>query len=739
MNVISRRQFAKGAGGFVLAFSLSPSLAAAQEAAPAAKRLPGSLEANKQLDSWIAINEDGTVTILIGKVEIGQGVTTALAQIAGEELDVGMARITVISGDTARTPNEGVTAGSNSMEQSGVAMRFAAAEARAILLERAAKKLNAAASDLTVSDGTIGGPGGAKTTYWEVAKEGKFSREATASVKPKPPEKHVLVGQKVPRIDIPAKVAGGAIFIQDMRIPGMLYGRPVRPPSPWAELVSVDETVAKKMPGVVAVVRDGSWLGVVTEREEQAIAARAALKKAAKWRDKANFPDSAKLPDFLRSLRAETETVSEKKNGTPSGTVIHAANYSRPYLAHASIGPACAIARVDNGTLTIWSSTQNVWGLRQDLARVLGEQPSKIRVAHAQGAGCYGHNDADDAALDAAILSRAVGGRPVKVQTMRDDAFLFEPYGSAMAITAKAVLGADGSVADYEYQVWSNSHNMRPGPKEGSNLLGAWYLEKPFPVGTPGKGSQPSGAGDRNAVPGYEFASQRIIHHFLPEMPLRVSALRTLGGFANVFATESFMDELAEKAKADPVEYRLRHLKDERGRAVIQAVAERAGWKPGAKSDGIRGRGFAYARYETIKAYVALVADITVDHATGKIRIVKVTAAADAGEIVNPDGLSNQIEGGIIQSISWTLKEQIRFDRQHVLTRDWETYPILTFSEVPEIDVVLIDRPKEKFLGAGEASQGPTPAAIANAIYHATGLRLRDLPLTPDKVKAGLA
>jgi len=739
MNAISRRHFGQGLGGLVVAFSLSPHLAAAQQAPAAPKRLPGSLANNKQLDSWLAINPDGTVVLRVGKVELGQGSTTALSQIAADELDIAMARITVIAGDTGQTPNEGGTVGSNSMQQSGVAVRFAAAEARAILLDRAAKKLNAEASALTVSDGAISGAGGAKTSYWEVAKDGKFAREATASVKPKTPEQHVLVGKPVQRVDIPAKVTGGAIFIQDMRLPGMLYGRPVRPPSPWAELVSVDENVAKKMPGVVAVVRDGSWLGVVAEREEQAIAARAALRKAAKWRDKADFPDRAKLPDFLRSLPAETETVSEKTGGPASGKTVHSANYSRPYIAHASIGPACAVAQVEDGMLTVWSHSQNVWGLRQDLSRVLGEAAAKIRVAHAQGAGCYGHNDADDAALDAAMLSRAVGGKPVKVQLMRDDSFVFEPYGAAMAITAKAALGEDGSVADYEYQVWSNSHNMRPGPKEGSNLLGAWYLAKPFPVGTPGKGSQPSGAGDRNAVPGYEFPSQRIIHHFLPDMPVRVSALRTLGGFANVFATESFMDELAELAKADPVEYRLRHLKDERGRAVVQAAAERAGWKPATKSDGLHGRGFAYARYETVKAYVAMVADIAIDRATGKVRVVKVVAAADAGQIVNPDGLANQIEGGIIQSISWTLKEQVRFDRQHILSKDWETYPILTFNEVPEIEVVLLDQPKAPFLGAGEASQGPTPAAIANAIYHATGIRLRDLPLTPDKVKAGLA
>jgi nicotinate dehydrogenase subunit B len=549
----------------------------------------------------------------------------------------------------------------------------------------------------------------------------------------------LLVGKPIPRIDIPAKVTGGAIYVQDMRLPGMLFGRPVRPPNPGAELVSVEDEAVKAMPGVVAVVRDGSWLGVVALREEQAIAARDALKRAARWTEKADFPDRAKLPDFLRALPAETETVSEKNGAAPATTMVHAANYSRPYIAHASIGPACSIAQFEDGALTVWSHTQNVWGLRQDLARVLALEPGKVRVAHAQGAGCYGHNDADDAALDAALVSRAVGGKPVKVQLMRDDAFLFEPFGAAMAITAKAALSADGTIAEWDYQVWSNSHNMRPGPKTGSNLLGAWYLAKPLKLGEPGKGSQPSGAGDRNAVPSYAFAKQRVVHHFLPDMPVRVSALRTLGGFANVFASESFIDELAEMAKADPVEYRLRHLKDERAKAVIQAAAEKAGWKPGQKGDGQRGRGIAFTRYETIKAYVAMVIDLEVDRSTGIIRVLKATAAADAGEIVNPDGLSNQLEGGIIQGTSWTLKEQVAFDRQHILSHDWASYPILTFSEAPQVEIVLIDRPKEKFLGAGEASQGPVPAAIANALFNATGLRLRDLPFTPDKVKAGLA
>jgi CO/xanthine dehydrogenase Mo-binding subunit len=520
----------------------------------------------------------------------------------------------------------------------------------------------------------------------------------------------------------------------------MVYGRVVRPPSYGAELTRLGDAAVRKMPGVIAVVRDGRFIGVVAEREEQAIAARAALAKAAVWKVPPALPDAATVHDYLKARPdIDTQTVNQKTGAGAAVAKTVSAMYRKPYLAHASIGPACAAAGFVDEMLTVWSHTQGPYPLRGDIAKATGVTPEKVRVIHTQGAGCYGHNGADDAALDAALLSINTGGRLVKLQWMRDDEFGWEPFGSAMTMSAQAGLSADGTIVDWQYDVWSCTHNMRPGSRNGVNLLAAWHLAKPFDRATPAEAPLPAGGGDRNAVPVYDFPNQRIVDHFIPDMPLRVSALRTLGGFGNVFALESFMDEVADAAGADPVAFRLKHLKDERGRAVLQAAADKAGWKPGTKSDGGRGRGVAFTRYETTKSYVALVADVVVDRASGVVRVERVTAVVDAGQTINPDGLKNQIEGGIIQGTSWTLKEQVAFDKERITSRDWVGYPILTFAEVPAVEVTVIDHPELPSLGAGEASQGPISAAIANAIRHATGARLRDLPFTPDRVKAAIA
>jgi CO/xanthine dehydrogenase Mo-binding subunit len=494
------------------------------------------------------------------------------------------------------------------------------------------------------------------------------------------------------------------------------------------------------MPGVISVVRDGRFIGVVAEREEQAIAARTALAKAALWKNPANLPEPANVHEFLKTRPdIDTKTVNEKTGSAAPAVKTVEATYRKPYLAHASIGPSCGVAGFIDNQLTVWSHTQGPYPLRADIAKATGLPPEKVRVIHTPGAGCYGHNGADDAAFDAAMLSINSNGRLVKLQWMRDDEFGWEPFGSAMTMTARAGLSADGTIVDWQYGVWSCTHNMRPGNRQGVNLLGAWHLEKPLARAVPAEAPLPAGGGDRNAVPVYDFPNQKIVDHFIPDMPLRVSALRTLGAFGNVFALESFMDEVADAAGADPVAFRLKHLKDARARAVLQAAAEKAGWIPGTKSDGARGRGVAFCRYETTKTYVALIADVAVDRASGMVRVERVTAAADAGQTINPDGLTNQIEGGIIQGTSWTLKEQIGFDKERITSRDWVGYPILTFPEVPAVEVVLLDHPELPPLGAGEASQGPISAAIANAIRHATGARLRELPFTPERVKAAIA
>ncbi|MFZ4410073.1 MAG: molybdopterin cofactor-binding domain-containing protein [Paracraurococcus sp.] len=728
-TTLTRRGLGAAAAGLTLLFSLSP--------ATAQKALPGSLQTNRRLDAWLRINADGTVTVFTGKVEIGQGAVTALMQFAAEELDVAPSRIRMVSGDTALTPDEGFTAGSQSMENGGAALRYAAAEARAILLDLAAARLGVPAASLTVADGTIAAPGGATTTYWAVAQANSLQREATASVAPKPAAQHRIVGSSVPRLDIPAKVTGGAVYVQDMRLPGMLFGRIARPPSYQAKLVSADLDPIRAMPGVVAVDRDGRFLGVVAEREEQAVKARLALKAAARWEVPAALPDPTQLHATLRAMRTDDTVSSEKKGDAPAAVRRLSATYSKRYIAHASIGPSAAVAlyAADGGSVQVWSHTQGVFPLKRDLVRVLKLPEAAVVVSHAQNAGCYGHNGADDAALDAALLARAVPGKPVQLQWMRDDEFQWEPYNPAMEMALSAGLSAEGRIVDWTHEVWSNHHNNRPlNPKEGSNQLASWHLAEPHPMVYPRGIPQPNGAGDRNAVPLYDFPNQRVVHHLIPDMPVRTSALRTLGAYGNVFALESFMDELAAVAGIDPVEFRLRHLKDARARAVIEAAAKLAG-----EDKGELPRGIGFARYKNLSAYVCCVAEVAVDAATGAVRVPRVWSAVDAGQVITPDGLLNQIEGGIIQAVSWTVKEDVRFDRQGITTKDWGDYPILGFAEVPKLRTAVLNRPDLPPLGAGEASQGPACAAVANALARALGKRVRALPYTAERVKAAMA
>ncbi len=691
--VFSRREFTAGFGAIVVAFSLDPKLARGQE------RLPGSLQNNRRLDGWIRINADGSATIFTGKVELGQGILTALAQIAAEELDLPLSRVKMISGDTGQTPNEGQTAGSQSVENSGTALRMAGAEVRAILIDLAAKRLGVPADQLTLADGMIAAPDGRKVGYGDLNPE--LNREASAKATPKPAAAHKIVGRSISRFDIPAKVTGGAAYVQDIRLPGMLHGRVIRPPRYGSKLDSVDEAAARAMPGVVAVVRDGSFLGVVAEREEQAIGARAALLKSAKWTLGPQLPDPARLFEVIKSLPSKDATIGVKQGPLPENARTFEAVYTKPYMAHASIGPSCSVAEFKDGKMTVWTHSQGVFPLRAELAKALKMPAASLRCVHVEGSGCYGHNGADDVALDAALLARALPGRPVRLQWMRDDEFGWEPYGPAMVMRAKAALGGDGKIADWDYEVWSNSHSTRPQSTDGTNVLAAWYLAE-------------------------------------PQKTIRVSALRTLGGYANVFALESFMDELAAAAGVDPVAFRLAHLSDPRARAVIEAVAKKAAWTPGEKGDGARGRGIGFAKYKNLACYVAVIAEVEVDRGSGMMRVPRAIAAVDAGLIINPDGLTSQIEGGIVQSVSWTLKEEVRFDRSGILTRDWASYPILTMPEAPEIEVELINRPNERPLGAGEGSQGPAVAAVVNAFANATGKRIRDLPLNAARVKAAL-
>jgi CO/xanthine dehydrogenase Mo-binding subunit len=724
--LLTRRQFGQSVAGIVVAFTLVPELTW-----PAAAGLPGNLGVAPLLDAWLAIAADGKVTIFTGKVEIGQGVLTALTQIAAEELDVALPAIRIVSGQTGLTPDEGFTSGSQSMEKGGTALRFACAEARQLLLDQAAARLAVPVTTLKAAAGVVTAADGRQLTYGELAAAGLFQRTATAKVAPKPPAGHKIVGTPVPRRDIPAKVTGAASYVQDLRLPGLVFGRVVRPPGPGAVLTKVDVEAARRLPGILAVVRDGSFLGVVARREEQAIKAREALLRTAQWKEATTLPAAEQIHAWLQAQPDEMAVVSAKSSAPAAPAVRRlAATFNKRYTAHAALGPSCAVAEWKEGKLRVWSHSQGVYPLRDSLATVLKLAPEAIVVAHVEGAGCYGHNGADDVALDAALLARAVAGRPVQVQWMRDDEFAWEPFGSAMVMQLSAGLAADGSIVDWQHELWSNVHSSRPGRAGGVNLLAAEHLAVPF---APAQGR--SGGEDRNAVPLYDFPNQKIIRHLIRKMPLRTSALRTLGAYGNVFALEAFLDEVAIAAKADPVAFRLRYLKDPRARDVIELAASKADWRPGFKSDGVHGRGFGFAMYKNAACYVACVADVTVDRQRGQVSVTRVVAAADAGQIINPKGLEMQIEGGIIQSTSWTLLEAVSFDRSQVTSRDWESYPILTFPAVPPVEVYLIDRREEPSLGSGEASTGPAAAAIANAVSNALGRRVRHLPLDPGWIK----
>jgi nicotinate dehydrogenase subunit B len=736
---LSRRRFTQSLGIVVASFALAPRAAFGQTSGT----LPFSLRHNQRLEGWIRLEPDEMVTVFTGKAELGQGILTALAQIAAEELDVGFDKIRMVSAGTSRGPDEQYTFGSQSVEQSGSAIRAASAQARGILLAAAARRFGVRPEDLYTKAGIIGSPDGTRATFWDVASADPdlLKGDITAEAAPKKPSDYSIVGKSINRIDLPGKLTGAPSYVQDMRLPGMVFARTVRPPRYGAKLVSLDEAAVRSFPGVVAIVRDGNFLAVAAKREEQAIAARNALASAARWSDDAvPLLNIANLRGELQKLRAETIVVGATGQSEPMPNQLKwvSGEYTRSYLSHASIGPSCAVAWLKDDRMTVWSHTQGAFPLRGDLAKVLGMPNAQVDVVHMPGAGCYGHNGADDVALDAALVARAVAGAPVKLQWMRDDEFAWAPFGPGMAMRVEAALASDGKIVDWSYDVWSNSHAMRPGQAGGVNLLAAWDLSTPFVKSPPPHIPQPFGDGDRNAVPSYELPRKEIRNHLLLDAPIRNGSFRTLGAHGNIFAIESFMDELADAAGSEPLAFRLAHLTDPRARTVLQTAADKAGWTPGKKGDGQRGRGLAFCRYKSIGMYAAAVVDVEVDRKTGIIKVPRVVMAADIGLVVNPDGAKNQLEGGIVQAVSLTLKEQVAFDRREITSRDWSGYPILAFSEVPSIEIVLMDRSGPS-LGAGEGSLPPTSAALANAFAHATGRRLRELPMTPERVKASLS
>ncbi len=707
-----------------------------------------SLSKTPALDSWIRLAAGDRVTVINGKVDIGQRISTAVALIAAEELDIDPSRIDVAAPETGAAPDEGITSGSNSMEESGNAVRFAAATARRHLLALAAETLGVDADTLEVDDGLVQSRATNRSvTYWDLMPEGEaFDIDVDESIATKPAASFRVVGQFASARGIENLVGGTGNFVQDMVLPDMLHARPVRPPHYHAQLDALDETVVTRLESEgVTVIRDGSYLAVAAEDEYAAIRAAERLGNAAQWDAGPGLAEGDVFDRLVNDPRQSFEVVKGKPLTGPvpeladppkAAIATITARYERPYHMHGSIGPSAAMAVCDDeGKLTIWSHSQGIYLLRAAMADGLGMSPDDIRIIHTPGAGCYGHNGADDAATDAALIARALPGRPILLKWTRDDEHAWEPYGSAMSMDLRGSLNEAGRVVDWSQETYSDTHMNRP--RAGANragpgrLLPLNYIADPLPKpeASPNMGLH---AGiHRNLDPIYNFIRRRLVKNLVPSMPLRTSSLRTLGAFANVYAIESFMDELAHEGGLDPVDFRLAHLEDERAKAVLKATADMLfrGDKPAHA-----GRGIAFARYKNAKTYAAVGIELTVTD-EAEVRLLRAVSAADAGQVVDPDGLAAQLEGGILQAASWTLYEAVAFDRDGITSRDWDSYPILPFTNVPEIETVIMDRPDDPFLGAGEAVAGPTGAAIANAIFDATGLRLRRLPFTPEALR----
>ncbi|MFI4948756.1 MAG: molybdopterin cofactor-binding domain-containing protein [Alphaproteobacteria bacterium] len=701
-----------------------------------APTLPPLLADNPRLDQWVSFPVPGQVRVATGRVEIGQGVLTAMHQIAAEELDIAPERIRLQTGDTDLTPNEGYTAGSQSIQFGGVALRLACAEVRGLFLDHAAASFGYARADLTVRDGAILNRGQASGhDYWSLAPNVDLARHASGAAPIKPASEHQIVGQSAARVDLAAKVFGAPIFVHDRAMDGMVHARMVRQPRRGATIGSVDEAAirrAAKTP--IELLRDGNFLAILGADETTVEAVAAVAPGHVAWDGVDPINPYQEEARWLLQQPSMDRIVGAPPAAPAPASTRRTASFTRMHIAHASIAPSCAMALYQGGHLTVWSHTQGVYPLKAALVRMLQLDPAAISVKHVQGVGCYGHNGADDAAADAAVIAVRKPGVPIRVRWRREEEFGFEPVSPAMVTSVHATLDSAGRPTDWTTEIWSGRHSSRPGG--GGNLLAAEALPDPPPAPPATESSTPPGAGTRNGEPLYAFPAKRIVHHLVPETPVRTSSLRGLGATLNVFAIESFMDELAAEAGGDPMAYRLAVLADPRARAVVEKVAAMSGWQPGITGGAGSGRGIAFARYKNIAAYAAIVAEVEVED---EVRVTRVWCAADAGLVINPDGARNQLEGGIVQAISWALKEGVRLDAAGISSRDWETYPVIKFSEVPEIEVALLDPVSDNPpLGVGEASGGPTVAAIGNAVAHALGARIRDLPMTRERVMAAL-
>jgi CO/xanthine dehydrogenase Mo-binding subunit len=727
---LPRREFMKTSGSLVVAFSFGPLL---NKAAMAAGAAPKALSLG-QVDSFLAIGADGTVTCYSGKVDLGTGVTTALRQIVADELTVALDKVVMIEGDTLLTPDQGVTSGSLSIEVGGMQIRQACATARAALVSEAAKSWRLRESALSTADGMVRAKSGDRSVPFSALVGGKhFSLAMDPKAPLLDPSRYRFVGRPIPRGDIPGKVTGEFTYMQDFRRPGMLHARVVRPPAIGARLLSVDESSVRTIPGIVKVVREDNFLAVVARTEWGAI--RGAQQLKATWSDWAGLPDESRLWEHVRATKIVkddvTSDVGHAEQVLPQAATHLSATYDFAIHTHGSIGPSCAVAEFRDGKLTSWSASQGTHSLRKQLATMLSLPEEHVRAVYVEGAGCYGRNGHEDAAADAALLARATG-RPVRVQWMRADEHGWDPKGAPTLIDLQAGLDATGKVV-----AWHSQFYLPAGAAGGVPLVAAQLAALPHEAGM-----NPGNILNDSALP-YAFPNMLTVAHRLADTPLRPSWIRSPGRMQNTFANEAFLDELAVAAKADPFEFRIRYLDDPRGEEVLKRLQAFAKWQGRASlkrtgSGTAMGRGVAYVKYELRRTYVGIVATVEVDRKTGDIRVKHFAVVQDCGQVINPDGSKNQVEGNLLQTTSRTLKEQVRFDRSRVTSVDWASYPILTFPEIPDVDIELIDRPAEKPWGVGEPSAAVVPAAIANAVFDAVGVRLRSVPFLPGKVLAAM-
>ncbi|MEI7294398.1 molybdopterin cofactor-binding domain-containing protein [Paraburkholderia tropica] len=731
-------------GALFVAFSMAPGAklfaqeviadeGAAVHVSKETQALAGSLKTNPMLDAWIKITPEGKVTVFTGKVELGTGVRTALLQVAAEELNMAPALITFLTADTGASPDEGLTAGSHTIADSGSALLNAAAQVRGLLVDAAATHFNVDGATLVANNAVIRARDGRMMSYGEAVGLVNLHRSATPTSPLKDPKTFRVIGTSLPRVDIPSKVTGGVGYVQDMALPGMLHARVVMPPVYDAHLTAYDEATVMKMPGVVRIVRNGSMLAVVAKGEWQAVQAQRVLSAGSVWTNGRALPDPHTVHRDLKVIATEPIKIADHHAPMPPAVKTLSAQFTKRYMMHGSIGPSCSVALFDGTQMTVWTHSQGVYPLRDALAELLSLPKEHVRCVHVEGSGCYGHNGADDVAAHAALIAAAMPGQPVRVQWMREQEHTWDHYTPAMVTEVKAAIDANGRIVDWNYALWSSSHNERI--VNAGRLLPARMLETPFVSAPSTPMLQPEGGGDRNGIPLYVLPNIYVMNNFSPTMPLQTSAMRSLGAHMNVFSIESTMDDLARMAGVDPVEFRLRHLDDERAKDVIKLAAKQFGW-PRAPRARNRGVGFGFARYKNLMGYVAVAVEVSIEPETGQVTLEHAEAAVDCGQIVNPDGIRNQIEGGIIQSASWTLHESLQFDTQRIRSFDWGTYPILRYSSAPkQINVHLIDRPGAPFLGAAEAAMGPTAGALGNALFDASGKRVRDLPLAGDSLR----